>query len=73
MDIRNINFIEEDYNKKTRLYVYTAHLLDTPQNVPVHQMTLDLDNGPPGVVLQIGGGEMMILLASWIPLVPTPA
>ena len=36
------------------MYVYTAHMLATPSHVPVRQMTLDLDNSLPGVVLQIG-------------------
>ena len=50
VDIRNVTFREEDVNKKTSLYIYTAHLLDTPSHVPVRQMPLDLDNGLPGVV-----------------------
>ena len=54
MDIRNVTSREEDANNKTRLYVYTAHLLATPFNVPVRQMPLDLDNGLLGVVLLIG-------------------
>ena len=36
------------------MYVYTSHLLSTPFHVPVRQMLLDLYNGLPGVVLQIG-------------------
>ena len=53
VDIRNVTFREEDVNKKTSMYIYTAHLLDTPSHVPVRQMPLDLDNGLPGVVTWI--------------------
>ena len=44
---------EEDSNKKTMLYVYTTHLLDTPSNLPVRQIPSDLDNGPLGFVIRI--------------------
>ena len=54
VDSGNVTFREEDVNKKNSLYVETAHLLYTPSHVPVHHMPLDLDNGLPGVVLQIG-------------------
>ena len=51
---RNITFREEYANKKNRLYVYTARLLATPSNVPIHHMPLDLDNDLPCFVIQIG-------------------
>ena len=45
---------EEDTNKKTSFYIYTAHILATPPNVTVRQIPLDLDNGIPCVALRIG-------------------
>ena len=54
MDIRNVTFIEEDANNKTRLYVYTPIMLATPLNVPVSHMRLDLYHGFPGIVIRIG-------------------
>ena len=54
VDSRTVTFREEDANNKTSMYVYTSHLLSTPFHVPVRQMPLDLYNGLPGVVLQIG-------------------
>ena len=54
VDRRNISFREEEDNKKTWLYVYTASLLATPLNIHVHHMPLYLYNGIPGVVLRIG-------------------
>ena len=66
MDSRNVTFRKEDANNKTRLYVNTSHLLDTPLHVPVHHIPLDLDNVLTCDVLQIGktnNGDTISFLA----------
>ena len=35
VDSKNITFRKEYANKKTRIYIYTAHMLATPWHVPV--------------------------------------
>ena len=67
-----VSFKKEDDNKKNSLNVYTAHMLAAPEYVPVRHISLDLDNGLPGVVLRIVKKTMMILSDSWLTSIPAP-
>ena len=54
VDSGNLIFREEKGHNKTRLYIYTAHMLAKPLYLPVRHKLLDLDNGLPGIVLRFG-------------------